>query len=450
MKLKTKVNLFSTLLTFIILTSSYSGIYFLYKHLAYETEYAQLQNKADELLAAVSSLESANGIDTLFRAYIPSDGMLRVVDRSNQTLIYVQATATAEKIPYKLEKGQPYTISMWEDIPVIALSYPLIWPTHEVVTLELVQPLPDIANNMERLQWILILITLLAMAPIYLASLLLVRLIVVPIQSLTKTMQKNIEESSFETIELRGRNRDEIAEMTETYNKLMRQLEDNYEKQQQFIGNASHEIKTPLTIIESYARLLERRGFQNEAVNREAIGAITKETAHMKSMIEQMLQLAKANEHIKIEWTTFSLKELLEDIARSMKQAYGTTVIIPDENVTIFSDEAKLKQLLFIFLDNARKYSESPIDVHFTITDTIQITITDYGIGIPEEDLPFLFDRFYRVDKDRNRKTGGTGLGLSIAKRLADLIEAKVTFNSKVGEGTTVKIELPKRGVHHE
>lgn len=427
--------------------SSYSGIYFLYKDLAYETEYAQLQNRADELLAAVSSLESPDGIDTLFRAYIPSDGMIRIEDSSGQTLIRMQATATVEKIPYKLEKDEAYTVSMWNDTPVIAMRYPIIWPNHEVVTLELVQPLPDIAKNIELLKWILIVITLLAMAPIYLASSLLVRLIVVPIQRLTKTMQKNIEESSFERIDLRGDNRDEIAEMTKTYNALMRQLEDNYAKQQQFIGNASHELKTPLTVIESYAKLLERRGFLNEAVNREALAAITKETANMKIMMEQMLQLAKVSEHTKLEWSTFSLKDLIEDIARSMKQAYGTTILISEQNFKIISDEAKLKQLLFIFLDNARKYSESPIEVQFTIADTIQIAITDSGIGIPEEDVPLLFDRFYRVNKDRNRKTGGTGLGLSIAKQLANLLEAKVTFNSKVGVGTTVTINLPKRGV---
>ncbi|WP_332648679.1 sensor histidine kinase [Lysinibacillus sp. 54212] len=446
MRLKTKVNLLSTLLTLIILVSSYSGIYFLYKDLAYETEYAQLINQGDELLAAVSALETDEGIVTLFRAYIPSDGRLRVMNNSSdKPLIDVQATATAEKIPYKVSKGEAYTVSMWKDTPVIAMGYPIIWPNHDVVTLELIQPLPDIAKNIELLKWILIVMTLLAMAPIYLASSLLVRLIVVPIQSLTKTMQKNIEESSFERIDLRGGNRDEIAEMTTTYNTLMCQLQDNHEKQQQFIGNASHELKTPLTVIESYAKLLKRRGFQNEAVNLEALGAITKETENMKRMMEQMLQLAKASEHTKMEWSSFSLNDLLADIARSMQQAYGVKIIISDTPVTIVSDEGKLKQLLFIFLDNARKYSDSPIEVQLTSGDKDQIAITDYGVGIPEEDLPLLFERFYRVNKDRNRKTGGTGLGLSIAKQLADLLEAEVTFNSKVGEGTTVTITLPKR-----
>ncbi|WP_431027832.1 HAMP domain-containing sensor histidine kinase [Lysinibacillus sp. LZ02] len=450
MKLNTKVNILSTLLTLIILISSYTGIYFLFKNLAYDTEYAQLQNRADELVAAVSMLESVENIDSLFQAYIPPNGSLRVVNEQDKPLLHIQETASAERIPYTIEKNANFTVSLWNQTPVIAMAYPLIWPDHTVVTVELVQSLPDIAKNMELLKWILILMTLVAMVPIYLASVVLVRIIVRPIQSLTTTMQKNIETSRYEQITLQNRNRDEIAEMTQTYNKFMQQVETNYTKQQQFIGNASHELKTPLTVIESYAKLLERRGFSNESVNKEALEAILKETSNMKQLMEQMLQLAKASEQPKMEWATVAIKSLLTDISQSMKQAYGTDIIISGENITVASDEAKLKQLLFIFLDNARKYSEKTIDVRIVSEDLIKICVTDYGVGIPEEDIPHLFDRFYRVDKARNRKTGGTGLGLAIAKQLADLLKIDMGFTSKVGVGTTVTLSFTKRGTSDE
>ena len=235
--------------------------------------------------------------------------------------------------------------------------------------------------------------------------------------------------------------------MTETYNKLMQQLENNYTKQQQFVGNASHELKTPLTVIESYAKLLERRGFSNESINKEALEAIIKETGNMKQMMEQMLELAKANEQPKMEWATVAIKPLLEEIAQRMKQAYGTHIKITGDNLSILSDEAKLKQLLFIFLDNAKKYSEQPIDVEIVNGAVVQIRITDYGVGIPQDDLPHLFDRFYRVDKTRNRQTGGTGLGLSIAKQLAQLLAIKIDMTSTVGVGTTVTLSFRERGV---
>ena len=292
--------------------------------------------------------------------------------------------------------------------------------------------------------------TLAAMIPIYLASTVLVRLIVRPILQLTMTMQKNIETSHYDQITVQSRNRDEIAEMTETYNKLMQQLENNYTKQQQFVGNASHELKTPLTVIESYAKLLKRRGFTNEAINKEALEAIIKESGHMKHMIEQMLELAKVNEQPKIEWATVNVKPLLEEIAQRMKQAYGTQLNITGDHVSIVCDEVKLKQLLFIFLDNARKYSEQPIDVEIITGTVVQIRITDYGIGIPQDDLPLLFDRFYRVDKARNRQTGGTGLGLSIAKQLAQLLAIHIDMTSSVGVGTTVTLSFIERGDDNE
>lgn len=435
MKLNTKVNILSTLLTAVILIGSYSGIYYLFQYFAYTTEYEQLQNRADELVAAVSELDSTTGTEQLFRAYIPPNGSLRI-ERDNKSLLRMQVMS-AELIPYTIDEDKAYTISMWEGTPVIAMTYPLIWPDHEIVRLDLVQPLPDIADNMLTLKWILILMTLIALIPIYLASQLLVRLIVRPVQQLTTTMQHNLETSRYEQLDVPARTKDEIAEMTRTYNGLMQQLEESYARQKQFIGNASHELKTPLTVIESYAQLLNRRGFQNEAVNQEAMQAILKESANMQELMAQLLELAKASEQLKLTVSKVSVHSLLIDISKSMKQAYGTNISIQGEMPQIPTDEAKLKQLLFILLDNARKYSDAPIDIRLTAQS---IAIIDHGIGIPEEDIPHLFERFYRVNKDRNRKTGGTGLGLAIAKQLSDALGVTLHFASTPTISTTVTL----------
>ena len=444
MKLNIKVNVLSTLLTALILIGSYSGIYYLFQFFAYNTEYEQLQNRADELVAAVSDLETTTNIEQLFRAYIPPNGTLRVKNEE-RALIRMQNTTSTEPIPYTIDEEKPYTISMWEGVPVVAMTYPLIWPDHQIVTLDLVQPLPDIAENMHTLKWILILMTLVALIPIYLASQLLVRLIVRPVQNLTTTMQANLETSRYEQLEVTPLAKDEIAQMTRTYNKLMQQLEDNFKRQQQFVGNASHELKTPLTVIESYAQLLKRRGFENPQVNEEAITAILKETLMMKQMMEQLLELAKASEQPKLHLSSVSVIALMSDIAHSMKQAYGTDIQVHGEDSQLTTDVAKLKQLLFIFLDNARKYSDAHVEV---VTSPSSIQIIDSGVGIPEEDIPHLFDRFYRVNKDRNRQTGGTGLGLAIAKQLADALAISIHFASTPQVGTTVTLTF--RGDFHE
>ena len=450
MKLQTKINLLSMFLTLFLFCLSFIGIYYLYKYLAYDTEYERLKGYGDEVLATISELDSTNNIDTLLRSHIPHNGMIHITDSNDHPFLRLQATSTAEKINYKINRKNRYTVSKWVEVPVMAIRYPMIWPYKQIVNVHFVQPLDEVSDNMKILKWILILITLLAIIPIYLASQLLVRIIAIPIQKLTGTMQRNISQSKYEKLETPANKKDEIAEMTYTYNSLMDKLEDSYVKQQQFVGNASHELKTPLTIIESYAKLLQRRGFENEEVNQEALEAITTQTAQMKAMMEQMLELAKASETLQMKWETISTKELLSDILTSYRQAYKRDINLHGEEFWLTTDVSKLKQILFILLDNARKYSESKIDIFIKNGENVTITVQDYGVGIAEADLPQLFDRFYRVDKDRNRQSGGTGLGLAIAKDLIELLHGTITVRSEVGIGTAFTVTLPKEETLYE
>lgn len=449
MKLSTKVNFLSTFITFLLLSLSFIGIFYLYKYFAYNTEYEQLYQRGDELLVAIQDATTLEDAKTILRAYLPSEGLLHVLDESGKTITRVQGVALLDKFDYELNDDESFTISQFDSMTLMAVDYPIVWIDGSVATVHLVQPLTGIDANMHRLKWILVVMLTIAIIPIFLASQLLVRLILKPIQSLTETMQHNIEQSRFEQLNTRGSGKDEIAEMTATYNELMHLLEENYKKQQQFVGNASHELKTPLTVIGSYANLLQRRGFDRPEVNAEAINAITQQTAQMKALIEQMLQLARASEQTQLDWQTVKLEPILTSIQHSMQQAYNRKVHLQgDLNAALITDEAKLRQILYIFLDNARKYSEDDITVTVIEGDLVQIEIEDRGIGIPAEDLPHVFERFYRVSKDRNRKTGGTGLGLAIAKQFADLIGAQTTISSEVGIGTKVTIQLPKEGGH--
>ena len=451
MKLSTKVNFLSTFITFLLLSLSFIGIFYLYKYFAYNTEYEQLHQRGDELLVAIQDATTLEEAKTILRAYLPSEGLLHILDENGNTITRVQGIALLNKVEYDIEKDKLFTITELNNMTLMALAYPIIWIDGSVATVHLVQPLTGIDATMNQLKWILVVMLTIAIIPIFLASQLLVRLILKPIQRLTETMQQNIEQSRFEQLDERSSGKDEIAEMTKTYNELMHLLEENYMKQQQFVGNASHELKTPLTVIESYADLLKRRGFDRPEVNAEAMNAITQQTAQMKALIEQMLQLARASEQTQLDWKTVSIEPVLTSIQQSMQQAYNRKVYLQgDLTATLTTDEAKLRQILYIFLDNARKYSEDDITVTVKDGTQLQIEITDHGIGIPAEDIPHIFERFYRVSKDRNRKTGGTGLGLSIAKQFADLIGATTSITSEVGVGTTVTLQLPKEGLQHD
>ena len=271
------------------------------------------------------------------------------------------------------------------------------------------------------------------------------RLILKPLERLSETMKKSAVSGAYETIDVKTRGKDELTEIGRTFNGMMNKLGSNYKKQEQFVSNASHELKTPITVIESYAKLLLRRGFTDEQVAKEALNAIVNESGRMNKMIVQMLDLAKNRESIVLTWQRVDVVKLLHHTLSQMQQAYNRNFELTGEQLAnCYTDEQKLKQLLFIVLDNARKYSEERVVVDVSKeADHVVVSVQDFGVGIAADDLPHLFDRFYRVSEDRNRKTGGTGLGLAIAKELSDLLQIELKVESIVDKGTCFTLLVP-------
>ncbi|WP_195572834.1 sensor histidine kinase, partial [Paenibacillus sp. 1001270B_150601_E10] len=267
---------------------------------------------------------------------------------------------------------------------------------------------------------------------------LLSRLILKPLSDMIATM-KHIERSNqFIRLEHRQSTRDELSQLATTFNTMMDKLEDNYEKQQQFVSDASHELKTPLTVIESYASLLKRWGANDPDILNESIEAIYAESIRMKEMTLQMLDLARHENDSPLELTDVHLLELAKELKNLLETTYQRDIqLYPHQTIEVCADRLKLKQLLLILLNNAIHYSNGTIEIHFGLKeDQPYIAVKDYGIGIPKESLPYIFDRFYRVDRARSRDTGGTGLGLSIAKRIADAHDAVLSIESTEGEYT--------------
>lgn len=157
--------------------------------------------------------------------------------------------------------------------------------------------------------------------------------------------------------------------------------------------------------------------------------------------------LAKGDDRsIKLERESFDLKEIAEEVVREIKLIYeGKNVSLKGENVRINADKKLIKEVLRIFLDNAAKYTSKNgnIEIEIGSGDEAYIKVKDDGIGIPEEDLPYIFERFYRVDKARSKDTGGTGLGLSIAKWIVEEHGGVIGVKSEVGKGTEFTAMLP-------
>ncbi|MEK5040163.1 sensor histidine kinase [Sporosarcina sp. FSL K6-3457] len=449
MKLKSKIHLYSTLLMLVILIITNIGIYILFEKMAHDTEYNQLLIRSKEVTTSLSKMAGEMDAGTLVRAHLPPNGAIRVVDDKGKSKVTTESELGLGKEHFDTQPKERYTIGDFNGTQTMFIRVPIIWTDGEVVQLEMVQVLEDLKNNLGLLQLVLIGMTIVTMIPITLSSAALGRIVTQPVEKLISTMVASQQSGTYEKIQVSVGGKDELAQMVRTFNDMMEQLEQNYNKQEQFVSNASHELKTPLTVIESYARLLTRQGFDNHAVALEAVEAIRSETGRMKEMIAQMLELAKSNEHLTFEFAEIDLQILVEKTIQPMRQAYARDFIVEgNQSILLITDANRLKQLLFILLDNARKYSDKEIKIAVQEQEEmIAISIMDYGNGISEQHLPHIFDRFYRVDQDRNRKTGGTGLGLAIAKEIAVGLGAELKIESIVGMGTTIRILIPKERI---
>ncbi|WP_408009277.1 ATP-binding protein [Pseudalkalibacillus sp. A8] len=445
MSIRNKIHLFSTIFLFIILLLINGTIYYFFNKVTTEGELDRLTNQTETIASALKEEQVAPR--TLLPAFIPNDGMIRIINHDSKAVLTQAKTNELRKSEAKFQSSQSAEVHEIAGASYAVVSIPIIWTNGEIVTLEVTESLVGVQANLEILSTILLLATLLAILPAFLSARVLSDLILRPIERLTATMEEIQLKKTFKHIELEDQSKDELNKMGTTFNSMVDILQENSEKQQSFISNASHELRTPLTIIESYASLLKRWGTKKPEVFDESVEAIHSESIRMRNLTEQLLLLARNENDWNIDWKTVNLVVVCEEVAKSFRQAYERKVNVVYEQYEVWAagDEQKLKQVLFILLDNAKKFSDREIDVIVRYDQGHPaITVKDYGIGIPKEDVAKVFDRFFRVDKARSRKTGGSGLGLSIAQEIIAAHEGTIDLDSEEGDGTSITIQLKK------
>ncbi|MCH5350802.1 MAG: HAMP domain-containing histidine kinase [Clostridiales bacterium] len=240
---------------------------------------------------------------------------------------------------------------------------------------------------------------------------------------------------------------DELKELTERINHMLDTIQEAFERQENFVSDASHELKTPLAVITGYADLLRRWGKDDPKVLNEAVEAISRESQNMKRIVEQLLWLAKLGD-FSLNNTQFNLYETVSDIV----DGYRTVNIkhkislTGDMSVTLNADKNLMTEAIRTLVDNAIKYTPADggeINIAITKEDNVvELSIADNGIGISDDDIEHIFERFYRCDKVRGRESGSSGLGLTICKSIVDMMNGKISVVSKLGEGSTFTIKL--------
>lgn len=447
MNLRKKIYLYTTVLFAVLLLIMNITVYAVFSKLIYENEQAAISNEmANMTKIAQRSIGNVPEAE-LLRAFVPSNGMVRLVQPDKKA---VTSTSPDEKalreIPSEYISSELIKTMERDNRVYMFASAPLILPDGEIGSFQLIRSMDSAEKILKTLRFVLGIVTVVAMIPVLISSAILSKFITRPVVTMTATMKEIRKSGQFKRLKLEGKSQDELQQMGETFNHMIDLLESNYEKQKLFISNASHELKTPLTVIESYSSLLKRRGLKEPELFNESIEAIHSEALRMKEMTEQLLLLARHDDHWMIDLKMVELKSFLTQVTRTYEDAFNRTVRLDSalsEITYIQTDENKLKQLLFIFLDNARKYSDDVIKVTAgTEKQEVYIRIEDRGMGIPRKDLPRVFDRFYRVDEARNRKTGGSGLGLSLAKEIADALGVEIRLESTEGAGTAAYISI--------
>ncbi|WP_462412823.1 sensor histidine kinase [Neobacillus sp. Marseille-QA0830] len=448
MKLRNKINLYTSFLFAVLLILINSTIYFSFHNLILDGELHTAKKEIDKTTREFSDSIGTIPEDDLLRSYVPINGMIQIVTEKNQintavTSATEQALIQSKSSFYQQEISK---LMVYQNKSYVFESMPIILPDGTIANLQMIKGIQTATDNLIILRYVMLAVSLIALIPMILSSKFLSNLITQPILSMIHTMQEIRVKGQFKRLPLEGHSNDELFQMGEAFNHMIDLLEVNYQKQTEFVSNASHELRTPLTIIESYASLLKRRGLSDPDLSLESIEAILSEAIRMREMTEQLLLLAKQPEQWNVQKENINLIALVEQTVNSFKSAYNLDIeFIQDIGTPLFieTDEKKLKQLMFIFLDNARKYSEQALTVITGMNkEKVFIKIIDRGIGISEEDLLKVFDRFYRVDKARSRKQGGSGLGLSLAKEIADAIDVHLLMESEEGMGTTVTLEI--------
>ncbi len=271
--------------------------------------------------------------------------------------------------------------------------------------------------------------------------------ILAPIDSMTKMVQEITINDLDKRLDVKG-SKNELKDLALTFNETLNRLQESIDKQNQFVSDASHELRTPIAVIQGYANMLDRWGKLDKEVLDESIDAIKNESESMKNLVESLLFLARGDKHTqKVEKKDFSLNSLIEEVITETKLIDDNHIITIEKNevITINADRGLIKEALRVFLDNSIKYTPAGGNIKlssFVENKKVTLVIEDTGMGIAKEHLPHIFDRFYRTDKSRTRESGGTGLGLSIAKWIIDNHSGTISIDSKIDEGTKITIKF--------
>lgn len=368
----------------------------------------------------------------------------KVVDKSMERII--EKRVNYNEIP----KNGVIIQSDWEIEEYISTVSPYQSKENKIGYVYMFKSNENIQKFISNLNEHFILASILILFFMLITTIFLSRALTKPLVSM-KNATRKISKGDF-SVSLPISSNDELGELSNSIRKLANDLNYLTKERNEFLASISHELRTPLTYIKGYADL----GKKNNLAEKDRINYLSiiyEEADHVNKLLEELFELAKMDENnFSIKKEKIKICEFMKSIIRKIEPVYKSKGVqldfICNEDAYVEIDPIRFEQVCFNLLDNSLKYS----DIHSTTTievkkrgNKIFILIRDQGIGIPSEDLPYIFDRLYRVDKSRSRLTGGFGLGLSIVKEIVNAHGGTISVDSKKNEGTCFKITLEEK-----
>lgn len=450
MTLRKRFTLFTIFWLIFILILFNIFVYFYVIKITTDSEERVLTNKVNLILENPNIQKGNNLSDPdLLKEYYNVNELIRIVLPDGKVANITGSDPILLELPEQFETQHSTAIIRKSGERILRMQVPLYAGQEIVAMLEVNRVLNELDSYLQILVAALSVTTAGAILFAIFGTYWFTSRLTAPIQQMVSTIREIDRSGKLRKIEnATPEESAELQQLVRAFNQMIDRLDRTFETQKQFVADASHELKTPLTVISSYTAMLKRWGRDDVNVRNEAIEAIDKETARMQSLIQSMLTLAQAEQENWLNQELFDVVHMANETAGMLQTTFQRPVRVKSSAkvIRMYADKNKIQQLLVILIDNAIKYSKDPIDVSVSlIKNIVQIEVKDKGIGIPEEDIPNLFERFFRVDGARARKTGGVGLGLSIAKRIVDLHEAKIDVFSLPELGTTITVQFKQK-----
>ncbi len=350
--------------------------------------------------------------------------------------------------------------------PLRIITFPVVENNHVTKIVQIASSLEEVEDALNTLFIILIITVPLALMVAILGGEFLAHKALKPVDHITQTARMITSQNLNQRIDP-PKVKDEISRLAETFNEMISRLDQSFRQIKQFSSDASHELKTPLTILKGEVEVTLRKERTTQEY-RQTLKSNLEEINRMSQIVEDLLLLSKADTgQIRLNKEDIDLTEILNEVVAQMdllarSKRLNLSASNHHQNIHILGDALRIRELFINLIENGIKYTEEGGSIHVTVQKEyppsvrnqsdlvegegekfVKIIVSDSGIGIAEEDRERIFNRFFRVDKARSREQGGSGLGLSICKWIVEAHQGEIKVESELGKGSSFIVTLP-------